>query len=273
MVTTPTGWSARQTLLTSDGVRLSAAMRRPDGAHRPGGLALVLAHGFTGSWRSRGLGRVASVLSTGPEGSAVIAFDFRGHGRSSGRSTVGHLEVLDLDAAVGWARLLGYRQVATVGFSMGASVVVRHAAMIGGVDAVVAVSGPARWFYRGTAPMRRVHRVVERPSGRLVARVALGTRIGSNRWDPIPEEPRAAAARIAPTPLLIVHGDRDQFFPVEHAYELAQAAGPNGQLWVEPGFGHAEAAIDADLTARIGTWVRSAVGSPVNDPGVSSARP
>ena len=269
MPATPTGWSEERTLLTSDGVRVSAALRLPGepADHKPGtqpaDLAFVLAHGFTGTWRSAGLARVAAVLSGGPDAGAVVAFDFRGHGRSGGQSTVGDREVYDLDAAVRWARLLGHRKVATVGFSMGASVAVRHAALLGGVDAVVAVSGPARWFYKGTAPMRRLHHVVEWPSGRLVARVALRTRIGAARWDPMPEEPRAVAGRIAPTPLLVVHGDSDPYFPLDHAEELAAAAGPAGELWVEPGFGHAEAAMDADLTARIASWVRTAVGLEV----------
>jgi pimeloyl-ACP methyl ester carboxylesterase len=266
MAATQTGWSEEQTLLTSDGVRVSAALRRPgDGDGQ--GLAYVLAHGFTGTWRSSGLRRVAEVLSGTPSAGAVVAFDFRGHGRSGGRSTLGDREVLDLDAAVQWARLLGYQRVATIGFSMGASVAVRHAALLDGVDAVVAVSGPARWFYKGTAPMRRVHYVVESPAGRLVARVALHTRIGPQHWDPVPEEPRVVVSRIAPTPLLVVHGDSDRFFPLDHAYELAAAAGPGGELWVEPGFGHAEAAIGADLTTRIGAWVHGAVGLEVTRVG------
>jgi len=238
-------------LLASDGVAVSAA-------HRPGpsgGLAFVVAHGFSGSWRNPSLARVSSELATGGAGAGVVCLDFRGHGRSRGVSTLGNSEVLDLDAAVRWAGLLGYSQVATVGFSMGASVVIRHAALCRGVDAVVAVSGPARWFYRGTPMMRRLHFLVERPAGRFVARLALGTRIDSHAWDPVPAEPRALAADIAPVPLLLVHGDRDRYFPLDHAEQLAAAAGPTAELWVEPGFGHAEAAITNDLTQRIGSWV------------------
>jgi pimeloyl-ACP methyl ester carboxylesterase len=228
----------------------------------------VLAHGFTGTWRSAGLGRVADVLAgTG----GVVAFDFRGHGRSGGHSTVGDREVLDLDAAVRWARLLGYGPVATVGFSMGASVVVRHAALHRGVDAAVAISGPARWYYRGTPAMRRLHLAVERPAGRAVTRLALRTRVGSAAWDPVPAEPRAAAARVAPTPLLVVHGDRDRYFPLDHAFELAAAAGPTADLWVEPGFGHAEAAIGPDLAARIAAWVAGHVEGPAGgEPAVEA---
>ena len=36
---------------------------------------------------------------------------------------------------------------------MGAAVAIRHAGF-GGVNAVVAVSGPSRWFYQGTTRMR-----------------------------------------------------------------------------------------------------------------------
>jgi len=66
-----------------------------------------------------------------------VTFDFRGHGRSGGVSTLGDKEIKDIDVAVGYARELGYQRVATVGFSMGASIVLRHAGLIGDVNAVV----------------------------------------------------------------------------------------------------------------------------------------
>ncbi len=125
---------------------------------------------------------------------------------SGGRSTVGDREVLDLAAAVAWARGFGHPRLVTVGFSMGGSVVLRHAALHGadavaGTDAVVSVSSPARWYYRGTAPMRRLHWLVMRPAGRLVGRWGLRTRIHHRDWDPVPLSPVEAAARIT-VPLL-----------------------------------------------------------------------
>jgi pimeloyl-ACP methyl ester carboxylesterase len=191
----------------------------------------------------------------------VIGFDFRGHGASGGKSTVGDREIYDLEAAVAWARDLGYKNVATVGFSMGASVAVRHAALIRGVDAVVAVSGPARWYYRGTVPMRRLHWVVERRMGRLVGRVALRTRIAANGWDPLPEAPFEVADRISPIPLLVVHGDSDPYFPVEHAHQLYEAASEPKELWLEKGFGHAENAAPDDLLERVANWLAAKFGS------------
>ncbi len=250
-----------RTLLADDGIAVSAVhLPSLDGSPPDGGTVFVVAHGFSGSWRSTSLTRVTRVLS---ESAGVVSFDFRGHGRSQGYSTLGDLEVLDLDAVVRWARLLGYGSVATVGFSMGASVVIRHAALYRGVDAVVAVSGPARWYYRGTPTMRRLHFLVEHPAGRFFARVAMGTRIHDEGWDPVPAEPRAVAGAVAPTPLLVVHGDQDRFFPLDHAEELAAAGGRTTELWVESGFGHAEAAIDDELTRRIAAWVRAAVAAAV----------
>lgn len=220
-------------------------------------LAFVVAHGFTGDVDRPHVRRVAAALT---RHAAVVTFSFRGHGASGGRSTVGDREVLDLDAAVAWARELGHTRVATVGFSMGGSVVLRHAALHRGVDAVVSVSSPARWYYRGTAPMRRVHWLVTRPEGRLVGRWGLRTRIHHRDWNPVPLSPTEAAGRIAPTPLLIVHGDRDGYFPLDHPRMLAKAAGDHAELWLEPGMGHAENAAADELLARIGDWVVSRAG-------------
>ena len=194
-------------------------------------------------------------MSTLAQHAGVLAFDFRGHGRSSGRSTVGRDEVLDLDAAVAHARSLGYADIVTCGWSMGGGVVLRHAALHGGVDGVISVSALAHWFYRGTAPMRRVHWAIGTRLGRLVAHRALGTRIDAAGWDPdgdLPESPVEVAPRISPTPVLFVHGDRDHYFPLEHPEALYAAASEPQELWVVPGFGHAESAATPELLTRIG---------------------
>jgi pimeloyl-ACP methyl ester carboxylesterase len=248
------------TLVTSDGVPI-------DAAHLPGDtdLAVVLAHGFTLSWQRPAIWRVATRLNMV---GGVVIFDFRGHGRSGGLSTMGDQEIKDLDVAVAYARELGYRRIVTVGFSMGASIAVRHAGLIGGVDAVVSVSGPGWWYYRGTKPMRRVHWAVERRVGRLVTRTWLKTRVSPVRWDPDPLPPAEAAARIAPVPLLIVHGDQDLYFPPDHAQQLYDAAREPKELWIVPGFGHAETGMNAALLDRIGQWIREKSGART-EPGDS----
>jgi pimeloyl-ACP methyl ester carboxylesterase len=251
---------------------------------RPGAaapdLAFVLCHGFTGSSSRPAVLRLAGRLA---RYGGVVAVDFRGHGGSGGRSTVGDAEVLDVDAAVRWARLAGYARCAAVGFSMGGSVVLRHAAgaaagaglrPVERVDAVVSVSAPSRWYIRDTVPMRRVHWLLETALGRLTSATLLHTRL-DGRWATVPEAPVEAVHRIPPTPLLVVHGDRDAYFPVEHAIALAAAAGPAAELWLEPGFGHAEAATTPALADRIAAWVLSRLGppDPARDPAGAGGEP
>lgn len=246
-------------LRTRDDVLISAI-------HLPGDrdLALVVAHGFTGSWRQQ---RVQRVMGGLREFGGIIAGDFRGHGRSSGSCTMGMSEIEDLSATVGWARSLGYRRVVTVGFSMGACIAVRHAALradVAPVDGVVAVSGPAFWYYRGTPIMRGVHRLVESPTGRFAMR-ARGVRISSAGWpDPPPMSPVEAAARIVDIPFLVVHGTVDRYFPLDHARALHRAASTSGNafadLWEIPDFGHAERAIASETLGDLGQWVRKSVG-------------
>ena len=64
---------------------------------------------------------------------------------------------------------------------------------------------------------------------------------------------QASVPLIAPTPLLIVHGDRDPYFPIDHPRVLAAAG--DAELWLEPGMGHAENAADEELLARLADWL------------------
>ncbi|OLT26725.1 hydrolase [Nocardiopsis sp. CNR-923] len=236
-------------LTTSDGVGIDALLRR--GA-QPRTTAVVLANGFTGTHHSPHTRAIVEGLL--PVGD-VMTFDFRGHHGSGGLSTVGNAEIHDLEAAVGRLRELGYTSVATVGFSMGAAVAVRHAAIFGGVCAAVAVSGPSRWYYRGTRRMRLLHFGIEGALGRFFLHRVRKVRVTDQRWNPRPAEPREVAGDIAPTPLLVVHGDADGYFPVSHAVAIHDAAREPRELWIVPGMGHAERAVTPELTARLRDWL------------------
>lgn len=259
-MTDPAQARTEHVLHTSDGVEI-AAVHYPQAnslvapAHGDG-LAIIVVHGFSGNRFEERVRKVTGVLS---ESAGVIAIDLRGHGRSGGKSTVGYLEVLDVEAAVQWARELGYQRIALAGFSMGGSVVVRAAAITRDVDAVVTVSGPAFWYYKGTKRMRQVHRGVETLPGRIVLRTFLRTRIARPPWpEPPPLPPFAAAAQLGSIPLLIVHGDVDRYFPLEHPeamFRSANDAGVDAQLWIEEGFGHAESAITQEQLRRILAWI------------------
>jgi pimeloyl-ACP methyl ester carboxylesterase len=252
-----------ETLVTDDRVPIEAVHLGGDRA-----VAFVVAHGFTLDWRRPNVWRVTNQLN---RFGGSLVFDFRGHGRSGGYSTLGDKEIYDLDVVVRYARELGYQRVVTVGFSMGASIVLRHGGLIGGADAVVSISGPGRWYYKGTPSMRRVHWAVENRAGRILTRRFLNTRISQGRWDPVPLPPAEAAALIAPTPLLIVHGDRDNYFPADHAEQLFEAAQQPKELWIVPGLAHAESAVSEELVERIARWALAAAEVPVSPMAVQSS--
>jgi len=261
----PEPW-LRKTLLTTDGVRISAVC---DPWIRTGEVptdrpTFIVSHGFTGSWSIGDNRRIASALSAH---SAVISLDHRGHAESTGECTLGKDEPYDIDAAIDWATWLGAPAVITVGFSMGGSIVLRQAAMADSEHrpvTVASVSSAGFWFYQGTAPMRLLHRAVFSPVGRTLLRNGFGTSVNPNDWEePYPLDPSGAAACIAPTPLLVVHGRQDTHFPVEHAESIEAAArrgasergvADNTTLWVIDDFAHAESATTAELADRIGTW-------------------
>ena len=248
------------TVLSSDGVRLRgisvpAAADCPDG--RP--LTFVVAHGFTNSVTRPSFLRLAGWLS---RFGTVRAVDFRGHGRSGGGSTAGgDPEMRDLDAAVGAARNAGVDAVVTLGLSMGGGAALRQAALgEHRPDAVVSLSAVSRWYVRDTRPMQRVHWLLETTPGRRLAARVLGLRLDAP-WLVPPAAPLQVVSQIAPTPLLLVHGDRDEYFPLEHFRTLVQAAGPTATAWVVPGFGHAESGATTPLVERIGRWASATIGT------------
>ena len=115
---------------------------------------------------------------------------------------------------------------------------------------------------RGGDPLddgvRRV--TVPTEDGLGLARVVYPARLGEP-WLRPPSAPLEVVAHIAPTPLLLVHGDRDEYFPLEHFRNLAQAAGPTATAWVVPGFGHAENGATAPLVERIGRWASATMNA------------
>lgn len=250
--------SQTSTMLTAaDGTRISAT-------HVPGDprLAFVLAHGFTGRHRSDKVARVLRELA--PAG--IVAIDMRGHGDSEGVTTIGYKEIEDVSAAVTWARELGYAHVVTIGFSLGGAVVIRQAAIEAQAepDAVVSVSAPAFWYYKGTRIMRLMHRLVDMRSGRQLFRLRR-TRIDASGWpDPMPMQPVEAAEQITDIPVLIVHGDVDHYFPLEHPRALHAAlvrgGNPDADLWELHGFAHAESSIPTETIIEITAWVREHLG-------------
>lgn len=275
----------RRFLTTDDGVTIDAVYEpggvvydastplsgNPSTPYNPSDhVALVVAHGFTGDVDRPHVRRVAEAFA---QYGAVVTFSFRGHGASGGRSTVGDREVLDLAAAVHWARELGHTRVVTVGFSMGGSVVLRHAALYGGSgrqehegrtgaapDAVVSVSAAGPLVLPGDGP-HAARALADHPSrgppGRPLRPPYAHPPPGLEPRTPLPGGGGAPDSAEAPADRARRPG---RLLPGGPPRMLAEAAGDAGELWLEPGMGHAEHAAGEELLRRIGDWAVTKAG-------------
>ena len=241
------GWRvpARRFLVTSeDGVRIEGTRLGPTEDRS----AVVLAHGLLG-WHARPrFARFAEDLS---RWFTVYGFDLRGHGRSGGVCDYGGAEILDVDAVVSRARADGHGSVATVGTSMGAIAVLRHGGLLGGVDTVVGISSLAYWdWHDGAHPRARrsMRTRIGTRRGRLAVR-AWGVRL-PGAWEE-PESPEDVIGKIAPTPVVIVHGTNDRLFPMDHAWRLYEAANEPKRLMIGDGFGHTEDGLSPAFAVRL----------------------
>lgn len=230
---------------TEDGERLAGA--RIGGT----GPVVVFCHGFLGWHRKGGIVRFVERLA---RRFRVYAIDLRGHGGSTGVCTFGDRELLDVDAAVSLARREGDGPVVTVGLSMGGVAVLRQAAFRGGVDAVVAISSPARWDGHTSRAVAQMRWLSSSDRGRMLTR-AMGARV-STEWG-WPEDPEAVVGRITPTPVILVHGRDDHFFDEEEAWRLYRRAGQPKRLILAQPFGHAEDGLMPAFADRLGDRILS----------------
>lgn len=261
---------------TRDGVRLAASYLPGAGAaQRPAGEvpAVLLLHGFAGHRRKPAYAYLSERLSAV---AAVLAVDLRGHGALGGRSAMGLAEAQDVTASAAWLRRGGHRWVGVVGASMGAAAAMLAAgrAPPGAYDALCAISAPAVWgrssarqaIVADSRSLRQLNRAATVAWYRRVLGATLRVRIAARAWpDPAldgerqdwPLSPLDAAPRLAPTPLLVVHGVDDHYFGAEQAELLHRAARPPKALWLEPaGFGHAEDGFTSAFADRLVAAVR-----------------
>jgi len=171
----------------------------------------------------------------------VLQFDWRGHGRSDGsRTTLGLRERLDLLGAIDFLQSEGIRRIGLMGFSMGGAVALRAAAEDARAACVVSDGGFARMesALLGYAMARTGGR--GRGLFRAFARLVLamvGLRLGESVY---PASPLPVVGRIAPRPVLFIHGADDPFVPPDDQDALYDACGEPKQLWRVPGAGHRE---------------------------------
>ena len=193
-------------LVTSDGLRLSAWMVRPEGQSLG---ALVFCHGNAGNIGSR----LFAARVFRDMGLTVLLFDYRGYGGSEGSPTE---EGTYRDAEAAWDHLVaaGHERIGLYGESLGCGVAL-ELALRRRVDALVLESAFTSIPDVGAAvyPWLPV---------RFLARV---------RYDNL--------ARIAKldSSVLLLHSPSDEIVPFEHAERLLRAA-PEGTELIRTEGGH-----------------------------------
>lgn len=230
----------------------------------------VLCHGYVAN-RCEVLGVALELYRLG---FSCLLFDFRAHGESGGRyTTIGIREVQDALGAVDFVAPFGL-PILLFGSSMGGAVAIMAAARDGRVGAVIADSAYARlsdaansWWEAGFGPVL----------GKLCRPVKY-LAMWMTRSSLAEAQPVRDIGRIAPRPLLLIHGDRDHLVPLHHAYALYQAAGEPRTLWVANGGGHVQARVDqpeqyyGQIAHFIEQWLGETAAQPA-PPQPEDARP
>ena len=217
----------------ADGIEL-AGWYIPDQGSRK---AVVLVHGWNSNRSAEFQGRfVDFAAALHDRGLAVMMIDMRGHGASGdGHFSFGIRERYDVEGAVDWLERQGFRpgSIGVLGVSMGAATGIGAAADDPDIGALVEDCSFAEIYpliereWSNNTPLPKFFL----PSTVLMGRLLLGYAI----WDARPID---EIGKIAPRPVLIVHGGGDTFVPVENGRRL-KAAAPTAEYWEVPGAAHA----------------------------------
>lgn len=201
------------------------------------GPTVVLVHGGTGTGEHDWAFQRAFLAGH----NRVVIPDLRGHGRSSDPEWLLSLDQIGEDVA----RLIGAvgpPADAVVGFSVGASAVLRLLARRPGIARTAVLIGAS---VRGHP--ERVPGIVDGPWPRELTSLPHEHGSGADHWRDLRRRLAESwsgadgleASDLEPVdiPVLVVAGDRDRVEPVETALWLARGL-PRGELLVLPGCGH-----------------------------------
>jgi len=203
-----------------DGGALAGRLDLPEGPVR---ATALFAHCFTCSKNILPARRIAGRLAEA--GIAVLRFDFTGLGDSEGEfaDTTFGSNVGDLIAATKALAARGMAPSLLIGHSLGGTAVLKAAAQVSHVKAVVTLASPA-------APNHVTHNFASRleaieENGR--AEVDIGGRkfcISKDFLDDIQEQSLTPAIHDLRAALLVMHAPRDQIVGIENATEIFKAA-------------------------------------------------
>jgi pimeloyl-ACP methyl ester carboxylesterase len=192
----------------------------------PGKWAMVYVHGFA----SNSSGEKAKVVEAAcaRRGWTYAAFDFRGHGQSTGSllDLRGSRLLDDLDAVCSWLASRGVRRLCLYGSSMGGWASAWHAVRRPETVAACALVAPAFDFFRSRwEALSEAERRRWRETGRLTVRNQwIDVEIGTAMLDEIDQFPAGELAAQLACPTLIFHGLLDDTVPYQQSVEFVAMA-------------------------------------------------
>ena len=197
------------------GERLAGTYHFPSGDSCHG---IILGHCFTCSRHTRVLRDISNGLVE--NGFRVLRFDFSGNGQSEGRFSESNYskQIEELKAAASFIAAKGASWMGLAGHSMGAMVSLLAAAQMDEVRAVCTLATKASAL--GTSHFLDQNQVRELTSTGRVHFTSRGRPLEITQGF-FADAARYELSEIIATltqPLLLVHGDRDEIIPVEHAY-------------------------------------------------------
>lgn len=203
-------------------------------------VAIILAHGFFNNKDTYLFKSIAEMLHKKYD---VFAFDFRGHGRSTGLFSWTAYEPQDLRAVVSLVKEHGYKKIGIIGFSLGAATTLIEMSQnpVPEIKSIVAVSSPSDFWkidFRFWEPeMLNDLKLNLGPKGK-----GKGVLPGNPFLPKV--KPVDAVMQISDTPILFIHGSNDWLIKPKHSENLFNAAKAKAELKIMKGAGHAEKIFD-----------------------------
>jgi len=199
---------------------------------------VILAHGFFNAKDAYLFREIAKALAFHYD---VVAFDFRGHGKSSGLFTWTAKECADLQAVIAYVKDCGYESIGLMGFSLGAAISLLEAAQNPDIKTVIAVSAPYDFW--------KIDYHFWKPGMLDDLKLNLGYKAKGKGVRPShPWQPKIAPIdvvdRISPRPVLFIHGAEDWLINPKHSRELYNKAKEPKKIVIIEKVGHAETMFD-----------------------------
>lgn len=195
---------------------------------------IILSHGYGNDGRE--VLPLADFLQRA--GFSVFTYDMRARGGSGGDAiTMGALEQVDLVAVVDYLTTrpdVDAGKIGALGVSLGGATTILAAARDPRIRAVVDVCGFTDIASATDTAYEHFIGLPAFPFSPITVRISewrIGQSVSASR-------PIDVVGRIAPRPLLIIHGADDTQIPPAHSARLFAAAGEPKTLWLVPGAGH-----------------------------------